>query len=267
MTALLEARGLVLRHPRAEVDAVRDLHLSVDRGEILALVGPNGSGKSTTLAGLGRALAPRHGELLLDGVNAWTLPRRRFATRVARLPQEPRCPEGLTVTEVIAAGRHPHVPWLRGWSGEDRRACAQALEALDLDDLRQRPVETLSGGERRRVWIAMVLSQRAEVILMDEPTNSLDLRHRWEVLDLLERINHERGVTLVVVLHDLAEAERIADRVAVFHRGRLYAAGDPAPVLSAGTLSDVFRVEARRAGSPARPRLDALGPANPIRSL
>ncbi len=266
-SARLAAEGVHLRHPGADRDSVRDLHLRVEPGEIVCLVGPNGSGKSTTLAGLGRDLRPREGTVRLDGEDVWRLPRRRFARAVARLPQEPRSPEGLTVEALVTGGRNPHLPLLGAPRAADRRAVAQALREMDLADLRHRTVETLSGGERRRAWIAMVLAQEADALLLDEPTAGLDLRHQWEVLDLLVRINRERKATLVVVLHDLEQAARIAHRLAVFHRGRLYRAAPPGEVLEKEMLRDVFRVEADVRREVGALRLRVERPADPIRSL
>lgn len=263
----LEAAGVHLRHPGAERDAVRDAHLRVEAGEILCLVGPNGSGKSTTLAALGRELAPRLGAVTLDGEDVWSVPRKAFARRVARLPQEPVCPEGLTVEELAASGRHPHSRFLRGPSRTDLDAVHEALAWMELLDLRRRAVETLSGGERRRAWLAMALGQGAGTLLLDEPTAGLDLRHQWEVLERLRRINRERGVTVVIVLHDLEQAARLADRVAVFARGRVYDAGPPAEVLDPGMLLDVFAVEAALTPGAAAPRLEVLRPADPMRNL
>lgn len=265
---ILAARGLHIRHPRGEQDAVRGVHLELRRGELLCLVGPNGSGKSTTLAALGRELRPRRGRVTLDGRDVWHLERRRFAQRVARLPQEPLCPEGLTVEQLARSGRHPHRTWLSPWIGEDRDAVHEALDWVDLLDLRSRSVETLSGGERRRAWLAMVLCQDAEVLLLDEPTTGLDLRHEWEVLDHLSRLHRDRGTSVVLVLHDLEQALARADRVAVFLRGRLYAEGKPSSVLVPETLADVFRVEGRLFGGTERStRLDVIRPVDPIRNL
>lgn len=263
----LEAAGIHLRHPGAERDAVRDVHLRVEAGEILCLVGPNGSGKSTTLAALGRELTPRMGRVTLDGEDAWSVPRKAFARRVARLPQEPVCPEGLTVEELAASGRHPHSRFLRPPSREDLDAVHEALAWMELSDLRRRPVETLSGGERRRAWLAMALGQGAGTLLLDEPTAGLDLRHQWEVLERLRRIHRERGVTVVIVLHDLEQAARLADRVAVFARGRIYAAGPPAAALDPEMLLDVFAVEAEITPGARSPRLEVLRPADPLRNL
>lgn len=268
MTApLLAAERLHLRHPQAERDAVRDVSLAVFPGEIVALVGPNGSGKSTLLAGLARELAPRGGRVRFAGALVDTVPRRSLARRVGRLPQEPAAPEGLTVEALVGNGRHPHVGPLAPFRAHDRAAVRAALRAMDLVDLRARKVETLSGGERRRAWIAMVLAQEPELLLLDEPTAALDLRHQWEVLDCLARLNRERGLTLVVSLHDLAQAADLAHRLAILHRGRLYATGPPERCLTEETLRDVFAVDALVAKEDGQWAVRVRAPADPLRSL
>jgi iron complex transport system ATP-binding protein len=267
VTALLAAERVHLRPAGAERDAVRDVSLGVATGEIVALVGPNGSGKSTLLAGLGRELTPRTGAIRLEGRDAARIGRRRYARRVARLPQEPACPEGFTVEALVFAGRHPHVGLLAPHAAGDRSTVADALQAMDLEDLRARRVETLSGGERRRAWLAMVLAQQSEVLLLDEPTAALDLRHQWEVLALLSRASHERGLALVLSLHDLEQAASLAQRIAVLHGGRLYAAGPPEAVIGEEMLRDVFGVDARVVKQDGALRIRVHGPAYPVRAL
>lgn len=264
---LLDARRLHLRHPRGERDVVRDVSLAVAPGEIVALVGPNGSGKSTLLAALGGALTPRTGEVRLGGTDVRRYARRALARRVARLPQEPGCPEGLTVAELVLCGRHPHRGFLSGTRDQDRAATSAALRTMGLADLRHRRVETLSGGERRRAWLAMVLAQHTDLLLLDEPTAALDLRHQHELLDLLLRVNHERGVAIVLVLHDLEHAARIAHRVAVLHRGRLYHAAAPDRAIVPEMLRDVFGVDASIDHDHGRLRVRVDGPADPERRL
>lgn len=263
----LAARGLHLRHPRSERDAVRDLHLEIREGEILAILGPNGSGKSTALAGLARALRPRLGQVVLGDHCVWNLGRKDFSRQVGRLPQEPSCPDGLTVEELVQGGRNPHLGALAAPGAADRAAVREALRWLDLEDLRGRPVSRLSGGERRRAWLAMALAQGARALLLDEPTASLDLKHQFEVLELLTRVNRERGVTIAVVLHDVERAARIAHRVAVLHRGRLYACGEARDCLTPEMFLDVFGVEARIGMEDGFLRVRVLGPGDAIRSL
>jgi ABC-type cobalamin/Fe3+-siderophores transport system ATPase subunit len=264
---VLRLRGVHVRHPTADHDALRDLALGVRAGEILALVGPNGSGKSTALATLGRALVPRLGAVELDGAAVASFSARAFARRVARLPQSPICPDGITVAELVRGGRHAYRRFLEPLGDADLAAAREAMRAVDVLDLRHRRMETLSGGERRRAWLAMVLCQEAPLLLLDEPTATLDLRHQRDLLALLRRLRDERHVTIVVVLHDLEQAAWLADRVAVLHRGRLYAAGPPDDAIREDTLRDVFGVEARVTVEADGLAIRVLGPCDPHRFL
>jgi iron complex transport system ATP-binding protein len=256
----LVATEIHARHPASDRDALRDVTLGVARGEILVLVGPNGSGKSTTLAVLGNQLRPRRGTVRLDGTDVRRVGRRRLARQVARLAQHPVCPEGLTVEQLAFCGRHPHRRPFAGVDRRDRDVVRAALDAVDATALREREVQTLSGGERRRAWLAMALSQEAEIMLLDEPTAALDLRHRHELMALLRRLRTEQGRTLVVVLHDLDEAAAIADRVAVMQGGRLYDVGPPAACFRPRMLRDVFGVIADVAWEGSRVQVTVHGP-------
>jgi iron complex transport system ATP-binding protein len=267
MTPSMRAARLHVRHPGFEIDSLRDVSIEVVRGEILALLGPNGSGKSTLLRTLGRELAPRSGHIVFDDADLARIPRRALARRIARLPQEPLSPEGLTVQELVEYGRHPHLGRLSPRSDHDREVVFDVLRAVELGDLRHRSLETLSGGERRRAWIAMALAQEPELLLLDEPTSALDLRHQFELLDLLARLNRERKTTIVLSLHDLEQAARIADRVALLCRGRLYDVDRPERVLTEETLLDVFRVRSKVTHSDEGLSIQILGPGDPIRSF
>lgn len=260
MSEILVATEIHARHPTSDRDALRDLTLGVEQGEILALVGPNGSGKSTTLAVLANALRPRRGQVHLDGTDVRQIGRQQLARRVARLAQHPVCPEGLTVEQLAFCGRHPHRRPFAGPVARDREVVRAALDAVDALGIREREVQTLSGGERRRAWLAMALSQEAEIMLLDEPTAALDLRHRHELLALLHRLRTEEGRTLVVVLHDLDEAAAIADRVAVMQGGRLYDVGSPARCFCPRMLRDVFGVIADVTWAAGRVHVSVHGP-------
>ena len=267
MTPVLEASRIHARHPGVDIDVLRDVSLSVEPGEIVALLGPNGSGKSTLLSVLGADLPPRSGEVRLEGRDVRRYRRRELARHVAYLPQDPACPEGLTVGALVESGRHPHRGFFEAIDTEDRRAVRRALEAMELGDFAHRPVERLSGGERRRAWLAMVLAQEADVLLLDEPTAALDLRHQWEVIDRLARVSRERGMTVVTALHDLEHAALLAHRVAVMHRGRLYEMGPPERCLREETIRDVYRVDARITKEDGSLRVHVRGPADSLRSL
>lgn len=267
MTESMRASRLHVRHPGFDSDSLRDVSISVERGEILALLGPNGSGKSTLLRTLGRELSPRSGTILFEDSDLSRIKRRALARRVARLPQEPVSPEGLTVQELVEYGRHPHLGQLSPRTGHDREVVFDVLQAVELGDMRHRNLETLSGGERRRAWIAMALAQEPELLLLDEPTSALDMRHQFEMLDLLAGLNRTRSTTIVLSLHDLEQAGRIADRVALLSRGRVYDVGVPSKVLNEETLLDVFRVRSKVIQTDEGLSIQILGPGDPIRSF
>jgi iron complex transport system ATP-binding protein len=224
---------------------VRDLDLELTDGSLTAIVGPNGCGKSTLLRALGRLMRPASGQVLLDGRAIARTPTREVARVLGLLPQVPTAPEGLTVADLVGRGRHPHQSWLRQWSGDDEAVVAEALAWTDLTDLAGRPVDELSGGQRQRAWISMALAQGTDLLLLDEPTTYLDLSHQIDVLELVRRLNTERGRTVVVVLHDLNLAARYAQRLVAMRNGEIVASGTPAEVLTERLLADVFDLEAR----------------------
>ncbi|AOJ03727.1 iron dicitrate ABC transporter ATP-binding protein [Burkholderia mayonis] len=259
----LVARDLSLGYgPRRIVDT---LSLSIEPGRITVLLGPNGSGKSTLLRALAGLLAPRGGDALLDDVPLGQWPRRKLARRIAFLAQTQDIPAGLTVQELVRHGRFAHRTWLRGETDDDRGAVEWALTTTGLLPMRDRPLVALSGGERQRVGIAMALAQRADILLLDEPTTYLDLGHQLDVMQTLRRLNEEFGLTLVMSLHDLNQAMRFADRAIVMRGGRLVADGAPVDVLTPAFVADVFHVRSERlhGASDGVPVCHSLGYAGP----
>ena len=226
---------------------------TVPPGAMTVLVGPNGCGKSTLLKVLARVLTPSGGEVRLDGVPIRSLPTRSVARKLALLPQGPVAPEGLTVRELVAQGRYPHLSFLRQWSAEDGRRVDEALALTGLEPLSERAVDSLSGGQRQRSWIAMVLAQDTDLILLDEPTTFLDLKAQIEVMTCLAGIARS-GRTLVLVLHELNLAAAFADHLVMMRAGRIVAEGTPAEVMTPGTLAEVFDLAARVITDPATGR-------------
>jgi iron complex transport system ATP-binding protein len=239
----LAADGVTLAYGDHVV--VRDLDLQLTEGSFTAIVGPNGCGKSTLLRALGRLMRPAGGQVLLDGQAIARTPTREVARVLGLLPQAPVAPEGLTVADLVARGRHPHQSWLRQWSRDDEAVVGEALAWTDMADLADRPVDELSGGQRQRAWISMALAQGTDLLLLDEPTTYLDLAHQIDVLELVARLHAERGRTVVVVLHDLNLAARYAQRLVAMKDGALVASGTPEEVLTEQLLADVFDLEAR----------------------
>ncbi|MET9667817.1 ABC transporter ATP-binding protein [Streptomyces sp. NPDC006475] len=237
----LTARGLTLAYEDRTV--VHDLDLAVPDGQVTVIVGPNACGKSTTLRALGRLLRPKGGAVLLDGDELARIPTKRIAQSIGLLPQSPVAPEAITVADLVSRGRQPHQAWWKQWSQEDERAVTDAMARTDVTALAERFVDELSGGQRQRVWIAMALAQETDLLLLDEPTTFLDIAHQVEVLDLMRRLNHERGRTVVAVLHDLNQAARYADHLVAMKEGRIVAEGHPSQVVTAALVREVFGLE------------------------
>ncbi|WP_174551794.1 ABC transporter ATP-binding protein [Herbidospora mongoliensis] len=234
----LQAGGLQLAYDQRIV--VDDLDVKVPPGRITAIVGANACGKSTLLRALARLLAPRKGAVQLDGRALHSIPSRELARQLGILPQGPVAPEGLTVLDLVTRGRSPHQTWWRQWSKADEVAVHDALAATGIADLAGRAVDELSGGQRQRAWIAMAVAQGTPVLLLDEPTTYLDLAHQIDVLDLIHDLNRNEGRTIVMVLHDLNQACRYADHVIAMKNGRIVAEGDPADVITAANVEEVF---------------------------
>ena len=189
---------LAAEHLRLAYDervVVDDLDLALTDGSFTAIVGPNGCGKSTLLRALGRLMRPSAGQVLLDGRAIARTPTREVARVLGLLPQTPVAPDGLTVADLVARGRHPHQSWLRQWSRDDEAVVAEALAWTDLTELADRPVDALSGGQRQRAWISMALAQGTDLLLLDEPTTYLDLAHQIDVLDLITDLNRQERRT------------------------------------------------------------------------
>ena len=222
---------------------VERLSLDIAPGRITAIVGANGCGKSTLLRALARLISPKEGQIVLDGAALASRPSKEIARVVGLLPQSPVAPEGIAVADLVGRGRHPHQKLLARWSAHDYQAVADALDATDISDLADRSVDELSGGQRQRVWIAMALAQETDILLLDEPTTFLDVAHQIEVLDLLTDLNHDRGTTIVMVLHDLNLAARYADELVAVVDGRVVAIGEPADIVTSDLVREVFGLE------------------------
>jgi len=221
---------------------VDSLNLTIAAGELVAVVGPNGAGKSTLLALLAGWLRPQGGSVELEGRPLARWSARRRAQRLAYLPQDAAPFYDLTVEEVVAAGRHPHLPPWSPPAPRDREILASVLGATDTAHVRRRPFSTLSGGERQRVLVASVLAQEPAVLLLDEPTASLDPHHRVEVFRLLRAAVAEgRGVAAVT--HDLNLASLFADRVVLMVEGRVLRKGAPEEVLDGEVLRRAYGPE------------------------
>jgi len=218
------------------------IDLTLESGRIYGLVGPNGSGKSTLMKIMARQHAATGGKLMLEGKDASTWSGREFARKIAYMPQFTPATDGMTVRELVALGRFPWHGTLGRFGKADHALVDDAISRTDLEEFADRPVANMSGGERQRAWIAMMLAQNASCLLLDEPTSALDLAHQASMLSLVESLSHERGLTVVIVLHDINLAARHCDEIIALNRGRISAKGTPEEIMQAERLQSIFGV-------------------------
>jgi iron complex transport system ATP-binding protein len=238
---------LHVKHLEVKLGGVEILHgidLTVRAGEWVTVIGPNGAGKSTLLRAIGGA-HPYTGMVTIDGTLTSELPRRRRAQLVATVAQQPVVPPGMLVLDYVLLGRTPYIPLLGRESAADVAIVEQTLRQLDLVRFARRPLETLSGGEQQRVFLARVLAQGAPLLLLDEPTSALDIGHQQEVLDLVDTLRREHGLTVLATMHDLSIAGEYADRMVLLADGAVVAAGPPADVLTEDILARHYRARVR----------------------
>jgi iron complex transport system ATP-binding protein len=241
MTAQVRLEGVTVAYRGRPV--LRDVTLDIAAGERVALIGPNGAGKSTLLRAVAGLVEPAAGVVELDGSPLSSLDRLAVARRIAVVPQLPVLPFATTVEEVVALGRLPHEHPVRGMRPVDRSVVAEAIERVGLGHLLGRDARELSLGERQLVLLAMAVAQEAPLLILDEPTVHLDLRHQVEVMDLLLDLNARLGTTVLAVLHDLVLAAHFFPRLVLLDGGRVVADGPPAEVLRPDRIREVFGVD------------------------
>jgi iron complex transport system ATP-binding protein len=243
---LLSADNLRFAYPGtgARASVLEGVSLSVERGAAVGILGPNGSGKTTLLKMLAGVLRPDAGTVRLDGTAIKALRRGAVARRIAIVPQETHPAFEYTVLEMVLMGRYPHLGAFEIEGPDDLRLAREALAGTGTAGLEGRGFHTLSGGEKQRVVIAAALAQAADVLLLDEPTASLDLAYQLEVAALLRRLNRERGCTLVLSTHDLNLAAAVCDSLMLMRDGRTLASGRTSDVLTRDNIRRTFDVEA-----------------------
>jgi iron complex transport system ATP-binding protein len=259
----LEARALAASYGKSP--ALRGLDAAFPAGEIVALLGENGSGKSTLLKVFARIVSPASGEALLDGRSLSALPRRETARRIAYVPQSAELVFPIRSLDLVLQGRAPRARGFSADSPSDRRAALDAMAACDVAHLAGRDASALSGGERRRVFLARALAQEADIWLLDEPTSDLDPRHRFEFLAALLREHRTRQTTVILVTHEIALAAELTDRIVVLVEGRTVASGTPSETLTPETIRRAFGVEAEVDEVDGRPRVTMRAPTDAAR--
>jgi iron complex transport system ATP-binding protein len=254
---LLELADLCVRLGRATVvDGVR---LTVPEGGWTTVVGPNGAGKSSLLRAIA-SLVPYRGVVRLGGAELRRLAPRARAQLIGYAPQTPLMPEAMEVADYVMLGRTPYRALLAAPRAADHAAVTRALDRLDLADLADRPLRTLSGGERQRAVLARVLAQQPQLVLLDEPTAALDLGHAQQVLELVDTLRREEGLTVLASLHDLVLAGQYAEHLVLLRSGQVMAAGPPAEVLTEQALEALYGVRAEVEAGPTGVRVHPVRP-------
>lgn len=223
---------------------IENMNLSLPKGEISIIIGANGCGKSTLLKTIARIIKPKKGNIFINGQDVKTRKAKILAKEVAVLPQSPICPDGLTVKELVAYGRFPHQKTIAGLSIHDKEIIDWAIKETGLEEFADRPVESLSGGQRQRAWIAMTLAQETDIILLDEPTTYLDMSYQLEILLLLKKLNEEKKITIVIVLHELNNACRFAHHIIGLKKGKVICEGKPNDVITNESLKKIYGIDA-----------------------
>ena len=223
---------------------IPELDLSLKKGKITALIGPNGCGKSTLLKALARINKVRSGTVSLNGQSLKSYSDKTLAQKISLLPQVLVSPEGISVRQLVEYGRAPYLSHWGKLNSEDKRQVDVAMAETGVTEFAERALASLSGGQRQRAWIAMILAQDADIVMLDEPTTYLDLSHQIELMKLMQAMNH-KGKTVIVVLHDLNQACRYCDELVVLHKGKLVCQGHPDEVFTQALLKEVFSLDAK----------------------
>lgn len=239
----------VLLHP---------LTLTLHSGRSIALIGHNGSGKSTLLKLIGRQQEPTTGSIAFEGRSLDKWENRAFARRLAYMPQRTPPAPGMLVKELVALGRYPWHGALGRFGQEDQRKVEEAIELTGIAKFTDRMVDSLSGGERQRVWLAMLVAQDAACLLLDEPISALDIGHQLDVLELTSDLCRQKGISIIMVLHDINMAARYCDDIVALHSGRLVAHGTPAEIMDANELQRIYEVPMDIIRQPSSGRLVAM---------
>jgi len=218
-------------------------NLTFAPGKVTTLLGHNGCGKSTLIKLLSRQNSPTHGQVLFDQQAVSSLSSLDFAHQVAYLPQHPPMTDGVTVRELVCFGRYPWKGAFGRYSKDDYAIVDEAIEKVGLTPFSERFVATLSGGERQRAWVAMLLAQQSQCILLDEPTSALDVAHQHELLALIRELNQTMGLTVIMVLHDINMAAKFSDHLIALHSGKVIASGSPQELMTPETLMKIYGME------------------------
>lgn len=236
--------ALHLRLQYGERVIIKDLTLAFDKPEVISIIGPNGSGKSTLLKALAKLLIPTAGAVYLNGGDMRHMSLTSLAKVLSVLPQSVQAPGDMTVTDLVCFGRMPYRGRFSSLTKADWRSIEAALAATEMCTLRDQPLTALSGGERQRAWLAMALAKEPKILLLDEPTTYLDIRHQLDIMELVVRLHRELGITVIMVMHDLNHAARYSQRLIALKQGEIVADGTVETVFREEVLASLYGIRA-----------------------
>jgi len=242
----------------ASVHVLKDICIELAASEMLGVVGPNGAGKSTLIRCIDRILKPQRGIILLDERDIKEMRLMELAKKMGYIPQSTSQIFPATVFDTVLMGRRPHIGWQS--SEKDIEKVLETLQMLNIEDLAMRDINELSGGQQQKVFIARALTQEPNVLLLDEPTSNLDIRHQLEVMDIIKNIVREKELSAIMAIHDLNLASRYADRIVMMNSGKIFSAGDPVSVLTPESIKRVYGVEAEVNNNNGRPYIVPIRP-------
>ena len=242
----------------ASVPILKNVCIELAASEMLSVVGPNGAGKSTLLRCIDRILKPQKGSILLDGQEIKKMSRMELAKKMGYIPQSTTQIFSATVFDVVLIGRRPHISWRS--SDEDTEKVLEILQLLNIEEFAMRDINELSGGQQQKVFIACALTQEPDVLLLDEPTSNLDIRHQLEVMDIIKNIVIEKGIAAIMAIHDLNLAARYADKIIMMNSGKIFSAGNPTSVLTPENIKHVYGVESEVMDKRGRPHIVPIRP-------
>lgn len=265
MTAIIKILDVACSYGSSRV--LEGITFSVEKGMFVGLIGPNGSGKTTLLKAISRVLQPVRGTVLLDEEEVYKMRPKRLAGKVAVVPQETAVNFSFKVQDVVLMGRSPHLGRFQSESSKDYAIVNRAMQMTGTSYLAQRPITTVSGGERQRVVIARALAQEPELLLLDEPTSHLDINHQLEILELLRFLTRSQGLTVIAVFHDLNMSAQYCDRLVLLHDGKVYGMGEPDEVLTRENIMNVYKtvVSVRKNAITGRPNLFFISNEGPVK--
>ena len=225
-------------------DVLRDISLDINEGDFISIIGPNGSGKSTLIKIMNNIYQPKRGKVILREKAIEQYRTKDIAKEISLVPQEVDINYDFTVEDIVAMGRYPHLKALEAESDKDYKIIEEAMILTNVYDLRDRKVTEISGGEKQRTMIAKAIAQDSNIILLDEPTSSLDMNHQIEIMDFLTKLNKEKKLTVITVLHDINLASRYSNKLILIKDGRVIDRGSPAEVVTEENMRDAYNLEA-----------------------